>query len=149
MPYVSESRPKLKTKNLLFSLRQWRRWRRRRGCDSILSGVPDSSWAPSSSRQRCLGRPTLHCWLRTQDQTRKLAETSQFTAHTHMGDGISVEMCVYIPQNTLKHRRNWNLKNQNFDPTRIRALVSGQLTRISHTLTAWHEGVEYDSNVWK
>jgi hypothetical protein len=32
----------------------------------------------------------------------------------HVGDSISVEMCVYISQNVPKPQRNRNLKNQNF-----------------------------------
>jgi hypothetical protein len=43
----------------------------------------------------------------------------------HVGDVFSSEMCVYIPQNVPKPQRNRNLKNQNFDPARIRTLVSG------------------------
>ncbi len=43
----------------------------------------------------------------------------------HVGDRISIEMCVYISQNVPKPQRNRNLKNQKFDPSRIRTLVSG------------------------
>ena len=43
----------------------------------------------------------------------------------HVGDVFSSQMCVYIPQNVPKPPRNRNLKNQNFDPVRIRTRVSG------------------------
>ena len=45
---------------------------------------------------------------------------SLFKAHPldHVGDEISVEMCVYVPQNIPKLPRNRNLKNQNCDPSR-------------------------------
>jgi len=41
----------------------------------------------------------------------------------HVGDVFSSQMCVYIPQNVPKPPRNRNLKNQNFDPVRIRTQV--------------------------
>jgi hypothetical protein len=41
----------------------------------------------------------------------------------HVGDRISSQMCVYIPQNVPKPQRNQHLKNQNFDPSRVRTLV--------------------------
>ncbi len=41
----------------------------------------------------------------------------------HVGDVFSSQMCVDIPQNVPKPPRNRNLKNQNFDPVRIRTQV--------------------------
>ncbi len=41
----------------------------------------------------------------------------------HVGDVFSSQMCIYIPQNVPKPPRNRNLKNQNFDPVRIRTQV--------------------------
>ncbi len=43
----------------------------------------------------------------------------------HVGDRISSQMCGYIPQNVPKPQRKRNMKNQNFDPSRVRTLVSG------------------------
>ena len=53
----------------------------------------------------------------------------------HVGDEISMEMCVYIALNTLNHQRTWNLKNQKFDPARVRTQVTRVITRIPNALT--------------
>ena len=110
--HVSESRPKLNTKILFFfSETDRRRWRRR--CYSILSGVPDSSWAPSSSCQQCLGRPPLHRRLRTRDRTRNLAVYGPTLTHWTMWAMYFHPKCVCIYPRTSQNLQGieiWKIK---------------------------------------
>ncbi len=43
----------------------------------------------------------------------------------HVGDSISVEMFVYIPQNVPKPQKESKSEKSKFDPSRIRTVVSG------------------------
>ncbi len=66
----------------------------------------------------------------------------------HVGDRISVKMCVYIPQNVPKPQRNWDLKNQNFDPSRLRPLVSRVIDSDARRLnTLGYSGLEYEGEI--
>ncbi len=88
-----------------------RRWRRR--CYSILSGVPNSSWAPSSSRQQCLGRPPLHSRLRTLDRTRNLAVSGPTLTHWTMWAMYFHPKCVCIYPRTSQNLQRieiWKIK---------------------------------------